>query len=50
MKKVLFLGYAPTQIPPIQYVLDQGHYVITFDYLPENPVNPYGTHSIKLPL
>lgn len=37
MKKILFLGAAPTQIPPIQYALDQGHYTITCDYLPENP-------------
>ena len=34
MKKILFLGAAPTQIPPITYALDQGHYVITYDYLP----------------
>lgn len=37
MKKILFLGGAPTQIPPIEYALEQGHYVITCDYLPENP-------------
>ena len=37
MKKILFLGGAPTQIPPIKYALDQGHHVITLDYLPENP-------------
>ncbi|MEQ9544766.1 MAG: ATP-grasp domain-containing protein [Marinobacter sp.] len=37
MKKVLFLGGAPTQIPPIKYALEQGHEVITLDYLPENP-------------
>lgn len=37
MKKVLFLGGAPTQIPPIKYALEQGHHVITLDYLPENP-------------
>ena len=37
MKKILFLGAAPTQIPPITYALDQGHYVITCDYLPDNP-------------
>lgn len=37
MKKILFLGGAPTQIPPIKYALEQGHYVITCDYLPENP-------------
>lgn len=37
MKKVLFLGGAPTQLPPIKYALDQGHYVLTLDYLPDNP-------------
>lgn len=37
MKKVMFLGGAPTQIPPIKYALEQGHEVITLDYLPENP-------------
>lgn len=37
MKKILFLGGAPTQIPPIKYALEQGHYVITCDYLPDNP-------------
>ncbi len=37
MKKVLFLGGAPTQIPPIKYALEQGHDVITLDYLPDNP-------------
>jgi carbamoylphosphate synthase large subunit len=37
MKKILFLGGAPTQIAPIEYALEQGHYVITLDYLPENP-------------
>lgn len=37
MKKVLFLGGAPTQIPPIKYALEQGYEVITLDYLPDNP-------------
>lgn len=36
-KKILFLGAAPTQIPPLRYAKSQGHYVITCDYLPENP-------------
>lgn len=36
-KKILFLGAAPTQIPPLRYASGQGHYVITCDYLPENP-------------
>lgn len=36
-KKILFLGATAQQIPPIKYALKQGHYVITCDYLPENP-------------
>lgn len=36
-KRILFLGAAPSQIPPIEYAKSQGHYVITCDYLPENP-------------
>jgi biotin carboxylase len=37
MKNILFLGGAAMQMPPIQYAREQGHYVITCDYLPENP-------------
>tara|TARA_R110001606_G_scaffold136199_2_gene273627 strand:- start:8319 stop:9527 length:1209 start_codon:yes stop_codon:yes gene_type:complete len=37
MKRILFLGGAPTQIPPIKYALERGYYVITCDYLPDNP-------------
>lgn len=37
MKKILFLGAAPTQVPPLLYAKSQGHYVITCDYLPDNP-------------
>ena len=36
-KRILFLGAAPTQVPPLYYARAQGHYVITCDYLPENP-------------
>lgn len=36
-KRVLFLGGAPSQIPPIEYAKSQGYYVITCDYLPTNP-------------
>ncbi|MEQ3722932.1 carbamoyl-phosphate-synthetase [Alcanivorax sp.] len=42
MKKILFLGGAPTQIPPIKYALEQGHHVITLDYLPDNPGHKLG--------
>jgi len=37
MKRILFLGGAAMQMPPIRYARQQGHYVITCDYLPENP-------------
>lgn len=33
----MFLGAAPPQIPPIEYARDQGHYIITCDYLSTNP-------------
>ncbi len=36
-KKILFLGASPTQIPPLKYAREQGHYIITCDYLPDNP-------------
>jgi biotin carboxylase len=37
MKKILFLGGAAMQMPPLRYAREQGYYVITCDYLPENP-------------
>ena len=36
-KKILFLGAAHTQMPPLRYAKSQGHYVITCDNLPQNP-------------
>lgn len=36
-KRILFLGGAPSQIPPIKYAKSKGYYVITCDYLPDNP-------------
>lgn len=36
-KRILFLGASNFQISPIKYAKEQGHYVITCDYLPENP-------------
>lgn len=36
-KRILFLGAAPSQVPPLLYAKSQGHHVITCDYLPENP-------------
>jgi len=40
-KRILFLGGSKFQIPPIKYAKEQGHYVITCDYLPENPGHKY---------
>ncbi len=40
-KRVLFLGGSKFQIPPIKYAKEQGYYVITCDYLPENPGHAY---------
>jgi len=36
-KRILFLGAGYDQIPAIQYAKKQGYYVITCDYLPDNP-------------
>lgn len=36
-KKILFLGGAASQVPPIEYAKNKGYHVITCDYLPENP-------------
>ncbi len=41
-KKILFLGASPFQIPPIKYAKEQGHHVITVDYLPDNPGHQFG--------
>lgn len=40
-KRILFLGGSLFQIPPIKYAKEQGHYVITCDYLPDNPGHKY---------
>lgn len=36
-KRVLFLGGAYAQIPIIQEAKNRGWYIITCDYLPDNP-------------
>ena len=41
MKKVLMLGGAPAQIPAIKKAKEMGLYVITCDYLPNNPGHAY---------
>jgi len=37
VKKVLFLGAAPSQLPPIHYALGCGYEVVTCDNRPDNP-------------
>ena len=37
MKRILMLGGSKQQIPIIKLAKEMGHYVITCDYLPENP-------------
>ena len=37
MKKLLILGGTYFQIPAIEYAKSRGYYVITCDYLPNNP-------------
>lgn len=41
MKKILILGGTYFQIPAIKYAKRRGYYVITCDYLPENPGHKY---------
>lgn len=41
MKKILLLGGAFTQIPSIKCAKELGYYVITCDYLPNNPGHKY---------
>jgi len=45
MKRLLFLGAAQTQIPPLHYARNQGHYVVTCDYLPNNPGHKFANES-----
>lgn len=40
-KRILFLGGSKFQVSPIKYAKEQGHYVITCDYLPDNPGHKY---------
>ena len=41
MKKLLMLGGSMQQIPAIRRAKEMGHYVITCDYLPDNPGHKY---------
>ncbi|WP_102028703.1 ATP-grasp domain-containing protein [Salirhabdus sp. Marseille-P4669] len=48
-KKILMLGGGYSQIPAIKYARDAGYYVITCDYLPENPGHQFADeyHNIS---
>jgi biotin carboxylase len=48
-KKILMLGGAYSQIPAIKYAKEMGYYVITCDYLPDNPGHVYADeyHNIS---
>ena len=37
MKKLLFLGGSDIQVPGIEFAKSLGYYIITCDYLPDNP-------------
>lgn len=47
-KKILFLGAAPPQLPPIKYAKSQNYYVITCDYLPSNPGHQLADESYNI--
>ena len=49
MKKILVLGGNLFQLPAIKYAKKRGYYVITCDYLPDNPGHKYADeyHNIS---
>lgn len=48
MSRLIFLGAAKMQLPPIKYARAKGHYVITVDYRPENPGHQLADESYDL--
>lgn len=48
MKKLLILGGAYSQVPAINRARELGYYVITCDYLPENPGHKYSQEYINV--
>ena len=48
MKKLLFLGGSMQQIPAIKRAKERGVYVITCDYLPENPGHRYADEYVNV--
>lgn len=47
-KKIMFLGGIPYIIPAIQAAHDLGYYVITADYLPNNPAHKFSDEYVNV--
>ncbi|MEA3323018.1 MAG: ATP-grasp domain-containing protein [Patescibacteria group bacterium] len=49
-KRIMFLGASKPQVAPIVYAKEKGHYIITCDYLPENPGHKYADeyHNVSI--
>ena len=48
MKKILFLGAAHFQIPPIKYAIEAGYYTITADNVVDNPGHKISNRSYNV--
>lgn len=48
MKKILFLGAAAFQLPPIQYAISRGYRIITTDNNPNNPCHQYAETAYNM--
>jgi biotin carboxylase len=48
MKKIMFLGGGAMQTPPIKYAFEKGYYIITVDYLPDNPGHKYASEYCNI--
>ena len=48
MSRIMFLGAGLMQMPPIAYAKAEGHFVITADYLPDNPGHKLADQYLNL--
>lgn len=48
LKKILMLGGAFSQVPAIKRAKEMGHYVITCDYLPQNPGHAFSDEYVNI--
>lgn len=48
MKKLLMLGGANSQVPAIRRAKELGYYIVTCDYLPENPGHKFSDEYINV--